>query len=583
MKLHALLAAGFAIVVIAGSFGASSCTSITGGDAVVIAVESTPKSLDPRLGSIDSVSARLHQIVFDSLVRKNERFEFVPHLAESFTQSEDAKTFTFKLRPGVKTHNGRDLTSADVKFTYESIASPELKSPVAAAFARIATIETPDPLTVIFHCREPYYQLLGDLVAIPVMVETPAGSTPIGTGPFRIVESNEQTVELESHAGYFLGAPKIAKLRVRVIPDNNTRELELKSGGVDLAINSGFAPDTVAKMQTDADLQVVNAPGSNIAHIGFNVNDEVLRDAKVRRALAFALNREQIIATVMQGQARAADGIMPPESWAFDGEIARTNFSLEEAKRLLDESGHPDPDGDGPGLRFTIGFTTTNSGTAPAIAQIVQEQWKLVGVGVNAEQFERVTFFDRLGTANFDAYYIVSVGANQTPDVFAWAYFPSYWGTDRKDLDAAAARLRTAADDATADAAMAEMMAIYERRGYCPSAEFDGLVAKAKTQSGAEKRGTVLAAYDLLTSRGAGNRMRYCSPALAEDILKAERSPNRDEQLAIYKRIQKAIAVEQPQIYLWYAANVIVARKRITNINIDPSGAWYFLQGISAS
>ena len=156
MRLHAILATTLAVVLSACSLGCSSCSSITGGDAVVIAVESTPKSLDPRLGSIDSVSARLHQIVFDSLVRKNERFEFVPHLAESFTQSEDAKTFTFKLRAGVKTHTGRDLTSSDVKFTYESIASPELKSPVAAAFARIATIETPDPLTVVFQCREPY-------------------------------------------------------------------------------------------------------------------------------------------------------------------------------------------------------------------------------------------------------------------------------------------------------------------------------------------------------------------------------------------------------------------------------------------
>ena len=124
MKPHALLASGLVIALAVSTLGCSSCSSLTGGDAVVIAVESTPKSLDPRLGSIDSVSARLHQIVFDSLVRKNERFEFVPHLAESFTQSEDAKTFTFKLRAGVKTHTGRDLTSSDVKFTYESIASP---------------------------------------------------------------------------------------------------------------------------------------------------------------------------------------------------------------------------------------------------------------------------------------------------------------------------------------------------------------------------------------------------------------------------------------------------------------------------
>jgi len=579
MKLHALVA----LAIIVCFLGATACSSVTGGDAVVIAVESAPKSLDPRLGSIDSVSARLHQMVFDSLVRKNERFEYVPHLAESFTQSDDAKTFTFKLRPGIKTHSGRDLTSADVKWTYESIASPDLKSPVAAAFGRIATIETPDALTAVFQCREPYQALLGDLMAVPVMIESPAGALPLGTGPFKVIEAGEQTVELEAHPGYFLGAPKVSRLRVRVIPDNNTRELELKSGGVDLAINSGFAPDTVAKMQTDSDLQVVNAPGTNIAHIGFNVNDEVLRDAKVRRALAQALNRDQIIATVMQGQARTADGIMPPESWAYDAEAPKTTFDPEAAKRLLDEAGHPDPDGDGPAFRFTIGFTTTNSGTAPAIAQIVQEQWKAVGVGVNAEQFERVTFFDRLGTANFDSYYIVSVGANQTPDVFAWAYYPSYWGPDRKELDAAAAKLRAAAGDSAADPAAGELMAILDRRGYCPSAELDSLIAKAKGLSGAEKRTALLSACDLLTSRGAGNRMRYCNPALAEDILKAERSHDRSEQLEIYKRIQKTIAGERPQIYLWYTANVIVARKRIGNIDVDPSGAWYFLQGITST
>lgn len=584
MKPHALLALGLAMHVAAGTLGCSSCSSITGGDAVVIAVESAPKSLDPRLGSIDSVSARLHQIVFDSLVRKNDRFEFVPHLAESFTRSDDAKTYTFKLRAGVKTHAGKDLTSADVKYTYESIASPDLKSPVAAAFSRIASIETPDPLTVVFNCREPSYGLLGDLVAIPVIADKSGdgGAIPVGTGPFRVVEAGEQAVELEANAGYFLGAPKIARLRVRVIPDNNTRELELKSGGVDMAINSGFAPDTVAKMQSDPELQVTIAPGTNIAHIGLNVNDEVLRDAKVRRALALALNRDQIIATVMQGQARVADNILPPESWAYDPATPPIPFNVGEAKRLLDEAGHPDPDGDGPAVRFTIGFTTSNTGSAPAIAQIVQEQWRAAGVGVEPEQFERVTFFDRLGSANFDAYYIVSVGANQTPDVFSWACFPSYWAPDRKDLDAAAAKLKAAADDAAIRAAAGEVTAILDRHAYCPSQEVDGLVVRARSGQPAEARALLLSAYDLLTARGAGNRMRYCSPFIAEKVLEAERSADPQRQRALYATVQQTLALDRPQIYLWYTANVIVSRKRISDIEIDASGAWYFLQKISA-
>src|SRR5262245_40841904 len=103
MKLRQVAAFVLAVV---GMLGWTGCDAISGGgDALVVAVESSPKSIDPRLGSVDSVSARLHQIVFDSLVRKNERFEFVPHLAESFERSDDAKTYTFHLRRGVKTHN----------------------------------------------------------------------------------------------------------------------------------------------------------------------------------------------------------------------------------------------------------------------------------------------------------------------------------------------------------------------------------------------------------------------------------------------------------------------------------------------
>jgi peptide/nickel transport system substrate-binding protein len=540
----------------------AACSVVSGGDALVIAVESAPKSLDPRLGSGDSVSGRLHQIVFDSLVRKNERFEYVPHLAESFDRSPDAKTWTFKLRAGVKTHNARELTSADVKFTYESIKDPDLKSPVAGSFSRIASIDTPDPLTVVFHCSEPYYQLLGDLVAVPVMVDVPnAGKgLPVGTGPFKVVDATEQTVELEANADYFLGAPSVKRLRVRVIPDNATRELELKSGGADLAINSSFGSDQITKMKTDPDLNVLTGPGTNIAHIGLNTTDEVLRNVKVRQALAFALNRDQIISTVMQGQGRPADAILPPESWAYDKDVTKYPFDVARAKQLLDEAGFKDPDGDGPATRFKLEFVTSNVGIAPQIAQIVQEEWKAVGVDVNLSQFERVTFFDRLNQGSYDAYFAISVGGNQSADVFSWAYYGTVWGQDRADLDAA-----KAAND------WAKARAVLDRKQYCSSPELDKAIAASDLST----------VHDLLTSRGAGNRMRYCNPTINDEILQAERSNDRNEQLALYTQIQKTVSDEEPQIYIWYSDNIIVARKRVGNMQIDPSGAWYFLQKVT--
>lgn len=580
MKLGRLMALGLALGLGAG------CTTISGGDAIVVAVESQPRSLDPRLGSIDAVSARIHQIVFDSLVRKNERFEFVPHLAESFTVSPDARSYSFKLRPNVRTHTGRDLSSSDVKFTYESILSPELKSPVAAAFNRIEAVETPDPLTVVFRCREPYYQLLGDLVAIPVMVEPdgglPVGSRPPGTGAFKIVDASEQFVELEAHDAYFLGAPAIKRLRVRVVTDNNTRELELKSGGVDLAINSGFSPDAVVKMKTDPDLRIVTAPGTNIAYVGLNVTDETLRDPRVRQALAYALNRDQIISTLLQGQARPADAIMPPESWAYEQGVATYPYDVARAKQLLDEAGLRDPDGDGPATRFSIGFTTSNVGIASSIAQIVEAQWREVGVDVNAEQFERVTYFDRLSQGNFDCFFVISVGANQTPDVFAWAYYPSFWSPERAELDAAAGRVRAAADAGAAAADMQAMLAILGRKGYCPVPEVERLVAEAAGAAAPEaKREALLGAYDLLTSRGAGNRARYCNPPVASKILEAERSVDRAAQQPLYAEVQQAVSRDVPYIFLYYQDNVVVSSTRVGNVNIDPSGSWYFLRNVT--
>jgi ABC-type transport system substrate-binding protein len=369
---------------------------------------------------------------------------------------------------------------------------------------------------------------------------------------------------------------------VRVVSDNNTRELELRSGGVDLSINSGFAPDTVSKMRSDADLQVVVAPGTNIAHLGLNTTDDVLKNVKVRQALAYAVNRDQIVNTVLQGQARPADAILPPESWAYEPGVTKYPFDPARAKQLLDEAGYPDADGDGPSARFTIEFVTSNAGIAPQIAQIVQEQWKAVGVGVNNTQFERTTFFERVNQGNYDAYFVISVGGNQTTDVFGWAYYANYWAPDRGELDAAAVRIRGAQDAGAVAGEMAAMVDILARRAYCPSSEVDRLVGEARTAATPDvKRQKLLAVYELLTARGAGNRMRYCNSALDDQILTAERAADREQQRGLYGQIQKTVSNEAPQIYLWYSANVLVGRKRVGNLAIDPSGAWYFLKDVT--
>lgn len=581
MKTLLWMAAILAAVLMLGT-ALRGCSIAGNGDTLVIAVESAPKSLDPRLGSTDAVAARVHQIVFDTLVRKNERFEIVPYLAESFVQSPDARTFTFVLRRGVKFHGGPELTSADVKYTFDTIRDPKLASPVRSAFARIESIDTPDPYTVVFHCREPYFTLLGDLVAIGIIRDGTSATqaeTPEGTGPFKVVRQEEQYVDLEPHADYFNGPPTLQRLRIRVVADNNTRELEMKTRGIDLAINTGFSPDAVTNMRSDEELQVVVGPGSNIAHIGINTEDEILRNPEVRRALALGIDRDQIITTLLQGQARPADAIMPPESWAYEQRIAKYPHDLAAAKAALDRAGYPDPDGDGPLPRFTTSFTTSNVGQAPAIGQIIQEQLKLVGIAVTLEQFERNTFFQRLNTGNFDMYYAISVGGNQTPDVFGWAYHSRY---QSKELDDAAGRVRASQDPTAVQADLAKMLEVLGRGEFCPSSEADRLIAAAKAAADpAARRSALLQAYDIVAGRGAGNRGRYCDPEINDKILAAERSADREEQKRLYSEIQMKVAEMAPQLYLWYPANVVVATQRVGNINIDASGAWYFVKDVT--
>ncbi|HKP85731.1 MAG TPA: ABC transporter substrate-binding protein, partial [Blastocatellia bacterium] len=128
---------------------------------LVIAVEEAPRGFDPRFSTTFPTSARVMQLIYDTLVVKDDKFEFVPSLAEKLDESEDHKTFVFHLHQGVKFHRGKALTSADVKYTFDSILSPATQSPIRGAVDKITSIEAPDPATVVFRASEPYYTFIG--------------------------------------------------------------------------------------------------------------------------------------------------------------------------------------------------------------------------------------------------------------------------------------------------------------------------------------------------------------------------------------------------------------------------------------
>ncbi|MBO0720480.1 MAG: ABC transporter substrate-binding protein, partial [Blastocatellia bacterium] len=236
-------------------------------------VEKRITTLDPRVSS-DSANERMRQLIFNGLTRKNENFDPVPDLAERFESSPDFKTFTFHLKPGIKFHDNSPFSALDVKYTFETMLDGNFPSDKKAEFNGNLSVDVVDPLTVVFHCKEPFPGLPNAIIPVGIIPEGTSSQQakhPIGTGPFKFEDFIEdQELRLRANPDYFEGAPTIARLIVRIIPDNSTRENELRKGSVDLAINADFDPITVESLRNAAGLNVETINGTNVTHLGVN-------------------------------------------------------------------------------------------------------------------------------------------------------------------------------------------------------------------------------------------------------------------------------------------------------------------------
>ncbi len=393
---------------------------------VVFAIESTPVNLDPRIGT-DAQSEYLDGLMFDSLVQRNDAMEMVPDLAESW-QTPDPLTYIFHLRPGVRFQDGQPLTSADVVYTFDSILSGAVKTPKLGSFSIIQSVTAPDPATVIFHLRRPYESFLWDMargaIGIVPRPGTPAGAYdpaehPIGTGPFRFVsEVPGEEVVLERNPYYFGAEPKIQRVIFRVIPDATTRALELRKGSVDVAMNS-LTPDMVDALGKMRGIRVTNEPGTIVRYVAYNCADPILRHARVRRALAYATDRQQIVRYLLRGQARVAHNLLPPGNWAYDENIPQYPFDPARADRLLDEAGLPR----GPnGIRFHLTLKTSTEETSRLLGAVLQQQWKRVGVALTLHSLEFGTFYADITRGQFQLYTLRWIGANNDPDIFYFVF-----------------------------------------------------------------------------------------------------------------------------------------------------------------
>jgi peptide/nickel transport system substrate-binding protein len=391
-------------------------------DSVVVLIENSPTSLDPRIG-VDAQSEHIFSLIFDGLVRRDEHFNVEPWLAASWEYT-DLRTIIFHLRKGVRFQNGQPLTSKDVKWTFDSIMTGAVITAKAGTYASLESIDAPDPQTVIFHLKKPDNSLLPSLADGAIGI-VPAGSDrnfwrhPVGTGPFRFVRHEvDKEVVLERNPDSWQSLPHIQRVTFAVVPDAITRALELEKGSADVAINS-LTPDMVETLHSRSQLVIATSPGTVVNYIGFNTRDAVLKDARVRRAIAFSINRPLIIKSLWRGHARLANSVLPEQHWAWNGDITRYSYDPAEANRILDAAGYRrQPDG----MRFHLTMKTSTDEVPRLLAMIFQQELRQVGIELDIRTYEFASFFADITRGTFQMYTLRWLGGNEQPDIFGYAF-----------------------------------------------------------------------------------------------------------------------------------------------------------------
>ena len=349
-------------------------------NTAVLLIESSPLSLDPRIGT-DAQSERIDELIFEGLVRHNDRFELEPCLAESW-EIPNPLTYVFHLRHGVLFHNGQPMTSADVKWTLDSLLSGKLRTAKSDAYRYVDKVEAPDEFTVVLRLKQPFAGLLwnlsdGALGIVPNGSEEELAQHPIGTGPFRFVsEQPDREVVIARNDQYWGKHAGVARVRFSVVPDATTRALELRKGSADAEINA-LPEDMVAALARQPGLVVERAPGTSYQYLAMNLRDPILQDVRVRQALAYAIDRGSIIQYLECNMARPANSILPPQHWAYDSSATQYPYDPSKARQLLDEAGYHADSG---GVRFHLVMKTSTDEFARLLSAVLQQQlrrWEL--------------------------------------------------------------------------------------------------------------------------------------------------------------------------------------------------------------
>ena len=400
--------------------GSSSSDSKKGG-TLIVGLSGDPQTFNPDARADDNLYP-VAQNVFSRLIKINNNQEIIPDLAKEWEFNNDGTEITFYLHENVKWHDGEDFTSADVKFTLDSIknnngyAVTNLKS--------MQEVTTPDDNTVVIKLSNPDATFLGYLAWYATFIlpehiysgdnwDSGTNIDPIGTGPFKFSEySTSVNVTLTPNADYFGQVPFVDKLIFSIIPDQNTLVQSFYNGEVDIL--GGSPPSSeIQKMKDNPNIIGESKVWPSRQYLVFNFESEPFDKLEVRQAIAYALNNEEIVSKAMKGDGQVAEHFLSPVySWALSDEYKVPEFNPEKAKDLLEQAGYT-PDKNGNYLSIT--FDVFESGANADMGTVIKDQLRKVGIEVELNILEYATWQQKVkDNADFQ---LSMLGGYQGPDI----------------------------------------------------------------------------------------------------------------------------------------------------------------------
>jgi len=414
----------------AESQGAVSAPAI--GDRLVSASIGDASNLIPMIAG-DASSHDIADQLYLSLLKYDASLNLVGQLAKSWQVSKDNLSITFHLRPGLKWSDGQAFSSADCLFTLKLIQDNHTQSPYKSDYVRVTHAETPDALTFIVHYRQPYSPALtswGQLAILPEHVfagedimHTELSRHPKATiGPYRLQQwLPQQSITLTRNPDYFDGTVWVAEHVMRVIPDSATQFLELSAGHID---QMGLTPIQYQRLfpnntKLRTNYRRYRYLGFGYTYLGFNLKRPLFADRRVRQAIDYAIDRQELVDGVLMGLGKVIATPYKPGTYWVNRELTPRPFNADKAKQLLAQAGWSDSDGDGVvdrnGKPFAFTILTNNGNRQRAdAATVIQQRLKAIGISVKVQLVEWSAFIENfINKRKFDA---VILGWSLSPE-----------------------------------------------------------------------------------------------------------------------------------------------------------------------